>query len=344
MSDRGSRDHSVDAARAFAICGVVGGHWLVTGLVLDDDGVLRQVSPLAALPGFTPLSWVLQTLGLFFFAGGFAAARSARAFPPRRLVRPLCWLIGLWTYGLAMAWALGVPVGTLRTIAVLVVSPLWFLLPYLALTAVTRGLVRVVDRAGPVAALAGVPVVALSDLGLLPGWTAIPAAWSVPWILGVALARGRLGGGRALTLTGISGMAVLIGVLGYPTGAVGVPGQGRSNLDPPSLVAVALATAQIGGFLMVRRRVARASRVITAVNRRALPIYLGHQSVLVLVAAVAAWSGARAPGLLTAPDGPGWAVQRLVWLPVLTAVLAAIVGFRPARSDDRRPGGRARAH
>jgi Acyltransferase family len=342
-----------------AISGVVGGHWLVTGLVLDQHGVLRQASPLAVMPGFAPVSWVLQTLGLFFFAGGFAAARAARrpAGPPagspgtarrpgplRRLARPVALLLALWAAGLAVAAGCGVPRGTLRTIAVLVVSPLWFLVPYLALTAATGPLTRLVDRAGPAAALAGVPVVALADLRLVPGWAAIPAAWSVPWILGVALARGRLRGGPALTVTGITAMAALIRVLGYPASAVGVPGQGQSNLDPPSLLAVALATAQIGVFLLIRPRLMRPRRLLTAVNRRALPVYLTHQSVLVLVTVAAAVAGARPAGLLTAPESPAWALHRLLWLPVLGAVLAAVVGFATARTGVRRHDGRARAH
>jgi hypothetical protein len=328
------RDHSVDAARAVAITGVVGGHWLVTGLTLDPHGVLRQASPLTVMPGLAPVSWLLQTLGLFFFAGGFAAVhrrqrRAGRRFDPRRLLRPVALLLGLWTAGLAAAAGAGVPRGTLRTIAVLVVSPLWFLLPYVALTVATPALTRLVDRAGPVAALAGVPVVALADLRLVPGWTAVPAAWSVPWILGVALARGRLRGGPGLILAGAGGMAVLIAVLGYPASAVGVPGQGRSNLDPPSLLAVALAAAQIGIFLVLRPRLARPHRLLTAVNRRALPVYLTHQSVLVLVTVVVALTGTRPAGLLTVPETPAWAACRLLWLPVFGAVLVMLVA-RPA--------------
>ena len=320
-----SRDHSVDAARAVAIGGVVGGHWLVTGLVLDQHGVLRQVSPLTVMPGFAPVSWLLQTLGLFFFAGGFAAARSGRRLDLRRLVRPVMLLLGLWAAGLAVAAGCGVPRATLRTIAVLVVSPLWFLLPYLALTAATRPLTRVVDRAGPVVALAGVPVVALADLRLVSGWVAVPAAWSVPWILGVAMARGRLRGGFGLTVTGVAGMVVLIVLLGYPASAVGVPGQHRSNLDPPSLLAVALATAQIGVFRLVRPWLMRPRRLPAAVSRRALPIYLTHQSVLVLVTAVAAAAGTRPAGLLSTPAGPAWAAQRLLWLPLFATLLVTLV-------------------
>jgi hypothetical protein len=259
----------------------------------------------------------------------------------------------------------GVPAGTLRTIATLVVSPLWFLLPYLALSAATGPLIRLVDRTGPAVAIAGVAVVALSDLGLAPVWLAVPAAWSVPWTLGVALARGRLGGaparsravagrppraGRAaatglrLAIAGAAGLAILIGLLGYPVSAVGVPGEGRSNLNPPSLAAVALAVAQIGVFLMLRPCFRRTSDAVGAVNRAAVPIYLGHQSVLVLVACATALVSPRAPGLLSTPDGPAWALQRLAWLPVFATLLAAVVRLRLARTGGDRHAGRARAH
>jgi Acyltransferase family len=335
-----ARDTSIDTVRAYAIAGVVGGHWLVTGLVLGHDGVLRQSSPLAAMPAFAPLTWLFQTLGLFFFAGGYAATRSGRRrVLPRGLVRPLTVLAGGWAVALGVAAALGVPAGTLRTVAMLVVSPLWFLLPYLALSAATGPLIRLIDRTGPAVAVTGVAVVAVSDLGLVPAWAAVLAAWSVPWVLGVALARGRLGGsGPRLAIAGAAGLAVLIGLLGYPVSAVGVPGQGRSNLDPPSLVAVALAVAQIGVFLMLRPRLRRPSAAVGALNRGALPIYLGHQSVLILVTAVAALTGPTVPGLLGAPDGPDWALLRLAWLPVLATVLGLL------RMGGSRHLGRVRAH
>ena len=352
------RDRSIDAARAVAIVGVVGGHWLVTGLVLGTDGVLRQASPLAAIPALAPVTWLLQTLGLFFFAGGYAAARSGRRrLLPRGLLRPLAVLLGAWAVGLAAGAASGVPAGTLETIATLVVSPLWFLLPYVALSAATGPLVRLVDRAGPaVVAVPAVAAVAICDLRLVPGWVAVPAAWSVPWVLGAAAARGRLGGraGIRLAAAGALGLAVLVGAAGYPASAVGVPGDARSNLDPPSLVAVALAAVQIGVFLMVRARFGgrrpgaeqgtRRGRAGTAwwiagLNRAALPIYLTHQSVLIVVAAAAALLGPSAPGLLTAPDGPVWVLWRLAWLPVLAAGLAAVAGFRlPERVVRAIPG------
>jgi hypothetical protein len=82
--------------------------------------------------------------------------------------------------------------------------------------------------------------------------------------------------------------------------------------------------------------------VLAALNRRALPIYLGHQSALVaVVTTAAALLGPAVPGLLTAPDHPAWALQRLMWLPVFAAVLA---GFGMARTGGDRHAGRARAH
>ena len=327
------RDHAIDVVRAVAMAGVVGGHWLVTGLRIDGEGAWRQASPLAAMPDLAPVSWVLQTLGLFFFAGGFAAARSLgrRGSAPRalrKLVRPLAGLLGLWAVVLGIAAAAGTPTPTLRTVTVLVLSPLWFLLPYLGLRVVTAALAKVVGRAGPwVIALPAAGVVAASDLGLAPVWLALPAAWSIPWVLGIALAHDRLRAGLALLLTGAGALTVLIGLCGYPVSAVGVPGDGRSNLSPPSLVAVALALAQIGVFLLFRHRLTGTpGRLVGSLNRAALPIFLSHQSVLIAVAAVAsAILGRAAPGLLTAPVDPWWIMQRVAWLPFLALVLAAVI-------------------
>src|SRR5436305_377306 len=55
------RDRAVDALRALAIAGVIGGHWLVTALVTGSSHhgtVLRDDSPLASMPWLAPLSWV----------------------------------------------------------------------------------------------------------------------------------------------------------------------------------------------------------------------------------------------------------------------------------------------
>ncbi|MEV4703505.1 acyltransferase family protein [Actinoplanes sp. NPDC049316] len=325
------RDATIDAARAYAIAGVVLGHWLVTGFVLTPDG-LRVSSPLSAMPGLAPVTWFLQTLGLFFFAGGFAAARAGRRpggrrRTTRRVLLPMTVLLAAWGVPLGAGAVLGVSSVTLETVGKLVISPLWFLLPYLLLRSVAAPLNRVVARSGPLLAVPAVAVVAAVDAGLLPGWVAVAAAWAVPWVLGAAVALGRLTRpwtGPALLACGSAALALLIAV-GYPVSAVGVPGDGRSNLAPPSLVAVALAVTQIGGFLTLRARLAdalrrpAARRAVARVNRVAAPVYLTHQSVLLVVVCLV---GTGLPGLVGVPEDGLWVAARMVWLPVLALLLA----------------------
>ncbi|MCW3840875.1 acyltransferase [Micromonospora yasonensis] len=347
---RVSRDRVVDALRAYAIGGVVLGHWLVTALVLDADGTLHVASPLASMPALAPLTWLLQTLGLFFFVAGYAATRSlsaGAAGPMRwwarrlgRLVGPALALLGIGAAVLLAAIVVGTPDATLSVALLLVASPLWFLLPLVALSALTVPLRAAVRRWGPLRCAApAVALVAAADaagrvLPTLPGRlpVALLAAWSVPWLLGIAHADGHLAGrrtGAVLAGTGAVALAALF-ALGYPVSAVGVPGATMSNLSPPSLVAVALAVAQVGLALLARPAVERLldragpRRAVATVNRHAMGVYLGHQPVLVGVTALAAHAGAPLPGLHTAPRDLLWVLARLCWLPVFAAALAAL--------------------
>src|SRR5437667_9313067 len=132
------RDRTVDALRALAIAGVILGHWLVTALVVTSGrtghGVADQ-SPLATLPYLTPLSWVFQTLAVFFLVGGYAAARSYpgayRSWLRQRLVRlsrPVALLAAVWVPLAAGLYYLGGVSGSaLHTVLTLVLDPLWFL-------------------------------------------------------------------------------------------------------------------------------------------------------------------------------------------------------------------------
>ncbi|MEV5211109.1 acyltransferase [Micromonospora sp. NPDC053740] len=365
-----SRDRAVDALRAYAIGGVVLGHWLVTGLVLGGDGGLHQASPLTALPDLAPATWVLQTLGLFFFTAGFGSTRSLARYPGgaggwlagrlRRLLLPTVALLGVGAAVLLAATVVGTSDDTLAVALRLAVSPLWFLLPLVILVAMTGPLRVAVRRWG--VARCGAPavaVVAAVDLAvrLLPAGTDLPpvtvlAAWSVPYLLGVAHADGRLDGRRAggtLAAGGAVALAALL-ALGYPVSAVGVPGAGVSNLNPPSLLVVALAVTQVGLGLLARPALHRLltrplpGRAVTEVNRSAVRIYLWHQPVLVAVTALTARGGLAVPGLHTAPDGPGWVLARCCWLPLLAVVLVTVVRVGRPRSRHRgvRAGGERR--
>ncbi|WP_326557006.1 acyltransferase family protein [Micromonospora sp. NBC_01796] len=374
-----SRDRGIDGLRAYAIGGVVLGHWLVTALVLTPAGTLTQASPLASMPALVPVTWLLQTLGLFFFTGGYASARSLDSSRPDndarggyrlwygrrlgRLVGPVGVLLGCWGGVLAVAVVGGVPVGTLRTVATLVVSPLWFLLPFVALALLTRPLRGALRRVGVLGVvLPAVVLVAVVDLtgrvrpGGVPGWVVplgVVAAWLVPYAIGVALAGGEPRDrrtGTRLVVGGVAGMAALVLVAGYPASAVGVPGAGRSNLDPPSLFTVCLALAQVGCALLLRPGLARLlerprwSTPVLAVNGAAMSVYLWHQTALVTVTVLGARlsGGAALTGLHTVPDRPLWVVARLAWLPLFATVLALLVSRRPDRpARSQRPRGQA---
>ncbi|GAA5190882.1 acyltransferase [Rugosimonospora acidiphila] len=359
------RDRTVDALRAVAIAGVVLGHWLVSALVGDphQPGALHGASPLAHAPWLDPVSWFFQTLGPFFFAGGYAAARGAlrregatepasgAGEHPRsenrrplswlgsrlvRLIRPVLVLAAVWLTALLLLRAAGVPAGTRRAVWSLVSHPLWFLLVYLALTALTPVLRAVIVRAGLWSVGPPVVLVALTDAVRphgLPTWLAllaVPVGWSVPYLLGLACGQGRLrrATGAVLLPLGVAAGAGLVLLAGYPASAVGVPGDGWSNLDPPSLFALALAAAQLGAFLLVRPWLARVLRravlwaPVAAVNRAAMTVYCWHQSALLLVTFAGLPFGAP-PGLLDPPTGD-WPWHRLAWLPVFAAALTCL--------------------
>ena len=348
------RDRAVDALRALAIAGVIGGHWLVTALVLGSSHhgtVLNDDSPLASMPWLAPVSWIFQTLAVFFLVGGYSAARGYRGgYLPWlrkrmiRLARPVAALVAVWipvTAGLLLA---GVPATTVHTIVFLVISPLWFLGVYAGLTALTPAALGLVRRFGAWAAAFPAAVVAVTDLvrfGLhgpgWVGWVNVAAGWLVPYLLGVAWAQGSLRGRRVPALMLVGGdaaTAALIAWAHYPASMVGVNGARISNLNPPTLAAVTFGIAQCGLALLLRDRLARLMRrplawaAIAMVNLSAMTLFLWHQTAFIVVNSAGLLAG-RVPGLLTAPTGGLWVAERLAWLPVFAITLSGLwLAFR----------------
>src|SRR6516225_727602 len=168
-----NRDRAVDALRALAIAGVILGHWLVTALVVTSGSTghaLHDQSPLATMPVLTPVSWVFQTLAIFF-VGGYAAARSYhggyRSWLRQRLARlsrPVLALAAVWVPLAAGLYLSGAVSGAdLHTVLTLVLDPLWFLGVYAVLTALTPLAVALVRRFGVLAAGFPLAVVATAD-------------------------------------------------------------------------------------------------------------------------------------------------------------------------------------
>lgn len=364
---RTPRDPVIDLIRAVAVVGVVGGHWWVTALILDDDGVLVAASPLVDLTWLSPLTWLAQTLGLLFFAAGFAAARTTRPTGSdgtggtggfwrggfRALGGPLSGLAGCLALALLVGYLAGAPTGTLVTVAKLTISPLWFLVVLLILRAVggplRRGIRQSPEQAFVIVTpvvMAAVTTVTAADAGHLPPVLAVLAAWLLPFLAGMVMAEYGPPPARWAVGTTVGGVALLLALTvagGYPASAVGVPGQITSNLNPPSLATLALVTAQIGAAALairwLRGRIDTTARwwaPIAGINRHALGIYLWHQPVLIGLTFVALWiaGGTAVAGVHTRPDDAGWLADRAVYLPLLAIGLAAMLRIVPTR----RPG------
>lgn len=353
------RDRAVDALRALAILGVVLGHWLVTAIVPDSGG-LHAASPLRHMPWLAPISWVFQTLAVFFLVGGHVAAKShasARAQGTgyrawltvrlARLFRPVAAVLVLWTVAAGCMLASGAGLETVHTLVKLALSPLWFLLVFAALTAATP----LVARINPLWPLAVVLHVDLVRFGLggpsWLGWINVAAGWLVPYTLGAAWTRGELTrrSGWVLLTGGAVATAGLVLWGGYPASMVGVPGATVSNLDPPTLAAVAFGLAQCGLALLVREPLGRWLRrpaawaAVALVNLSAMTVFLWHQTALMAVTALGLLAGAPLPGLHTVPDGLGWVLARMAWLPVFAAGLAVCwAAFRTYEQGGRGSG------
>jgi hypothetical protein len=336
------RDRSIDALRALAILGVVLGHWLVTAFVVTDDQV-RVASPLTSQPYLVPVSWLLQALAVFFLVGGYASARSlasARDYRTwlstrmARLARPVLVLLMFWASVALALGALALPAGSAHSLRGIVVSPLWFLAVYAGLTALTPLVVAVgPGRLVPVLVLvvAGVDLVRFGlDGPAWLGWVNLLAGWLVPYCLGVAWSAGARLRPAALLAGGTAATLALVHWFGYPASMVGVPGDGRSNLNPPTLAAVTFGLAQVGLALLLRGPLTRLTRrplawtAVALVNLCAMTIFLWHQTALIAVT-IFALGYHRVPGLHTTPDTASWVLHRLAWLPVFAVVLGCVV-------------------
>ncbi|MER7366767.1 acyltransferase family protein [Nonomuraea wenchangensis] len=341
------RDRSVDALRALAIGGVVLGHWLVSALVVES-GSVRVASPLRDMPYLAPVSWILQTMALFFLVGGEMTARSHASARARgvgygrwlraraaRLLRPVAAVAVVWTVVALVMLASGADFKSVQALAKLVWSPLWFLLVYAGLTALTP-LVARLHPAWPLAVVALVDLVRFGWGGPeWVGWVNLAAGWLVPYCLGAAWARERLNErttGWALLAGGAAVAAVLIVFAGYPASMVGVPGAPISNQSPPTLAAVTFGLAQCGAALLLRdplrRMLARPTlwTFVALANLSAMTIFLWHQTAMIAVTTLGLLAGRPLLGLHTVPGEPSWLLARLAWLPAFALALCVCWG------------------
>ncbi|WP_406078984.1 acyltransferase [Micromonospora sp. NBC_00858] len=176
------RERYIDLLRALAITMVVVGHWGVTVIERDDAGLPTGHSALGDLRWAYPLTWIAQVMPVFFLVGGYANAASLTRLRARggdaagwlldrsaRLVRPTSVLVLVLTVAAALARLLGTDPTQIREVVWFATIPLWFLVAYLAVVALTPPMYALHRRFGLAVPLLLVALVGLGDLGRLTG-------------------------------------------------------------------------------------------------------------------------------------------------------------------------------
>ncbi|KGN41536.1 acyltransferase family protein [Knoellia aerolata] len=360
------RNRVVDLLRAGAIVVVVLGHWLMAAVHVRDGELV--IGHLLALASWThPLTWVFQVMPVFFIVGGYANGlswRSARrrGLPYaawlrsrlRRLLVPVVPLLGFWLAATAVAWAAGVPAGTLRTASQVALVPTWFLAAYVVVCAVAPATLWLWERAGWTSVAGGAALACLVDLvsigtdTLLVGFANYLVVWATVSMLGYAWLDGRLSGtGRRalLAAVGAVGMVALVWAGPYPVSMIGLDGAAVNNSYPTRVTMLFLGMLQGGVVLALEPLLARwmqRPRAWTAtvlVNTRIMTLYLWHLTAMVLVIGVSVLLGG--PGLGIEPLTGGWWASRPLWwaaLALVTTGFIAVLGrFETPRPDDAAP-------
>jgi hypothetical protein len=223
-------------------------------------------------------------------------------------------------------------------------GPLWFLIVYMALVALTPMTLSWHQRWGlPVVAVlvAVVVVTEVLRFGIGVGWVGwlnLATVWLAVHQVGYFYADGSLlrAGPRVRWTMVFAGLAVLVvltnlefvtGELWYPRSMVGVDIEPVSNMAPPSLAIVALACWQIGAAMLLRAPVNRwleRSRVwagVVYVNSIIMTLFLWHLTALVIAILLLYPLGFGEPVDATVR----WWAERVLWLTAPAVILMGLV-------------------
>jgi Acyltransferase family len=355
-----TRDPFIDLLRTSAILVVACGHWIMP--VLHRDGGTLTAGNSLSTPGWWTLTWLLQVMPVFFFAGGAANHHSysaelgrggnARSWLSARLCRlamPVLPLLAVWLLIPNVLRGMGVPSQPVALASGIVGQLLWFLAVYVLTVAATPVMEIAARRWG----LAVPVVIGVSALGVdvlrfhglpMAGYVNEVLIWLAVGQLGLAYATGRfdrLTKARALALGGAGFAATALFVLfgHYPLSMVGLPGQAVSNMSPATICLLCLGVGQIGVLLALREPILRwaarprPARLLAFVGPRCMTVYLWHMSAMTVVAGITVLGfGYSTP----APGSIAWLVVTPLWLAALAVVLGLLLrGF--GRFENIRP-------
>lgn len=364
----GKRDRVVDLLRIVSLIVVIAGHSIML-TVYVRDGHIDLGNLLADRPAPQALTWLLQILPLFFFAGAAAATYGWRDGPDghtpgqwlfarsQRLLRPVFWY--LLAVGLLLVVLHGLPAVALGdVVARLSVQLLWFLGAYLLVLAVVPVLQRISTTRHALAAVAAcwgltaaIDIVRFA-LGIAgAGYLNFLTVWTIPAVLGISYAKGLLTVRLAAVVAALAFVVdVALVVVGpYDVSLVTVPGQHISNMGPPSLllaghtiVLCALATALRGPLARLVSR-PRIWFAVAMGNRGAMTLYLWHLPVLALIIGIGMALGYGRSQPLSVGHLVIVVVQTCVLLAAMVPVVGALSGLenRPLPWWDERGARRA---
>ena len=269
------------------------------------------------------------------------------------LLRPTLMLLAVWLCLGLLAHVGGLAAGESAPLvaAVLQLSTqlLWFVGVYLGVAALAPAMHawhRRTPAPAVVALLAAACVVDLVRFGTgetLVGTLNFALVWLALHQLGfcwkdglltrrVAVAMVALGGGGLVT-------AVTVGP--YPVSMVGVPGEGVSNMAPPTVALLCQGIAVCGTAVLLRAPMTRVLtrprvwRAVVVAGATAMTAFLWHLTALVLVMLATRLAGLHLPEAGTA----AWWLTRPLWVAVLVVPTVALVAVM-RRFDAPRPTSR----
>lgn len=304
-----TRDRAIDVLRIGSLLVVVFGHGLMLLVIFDKDG-LHLDNLLGHSELFQALTWLLQVLPLFFFAGAAASlngARSGRSWGAwlfsrtQRLYRPVFYYLAFWLFiALPLLSLLDEP-NLVAPVILTSVQLLWFLGLYLVVLATLPLLGRVTTAgslwtvvAGLCVVMAVVDGIRLSGYDEFVGFTNFLWVWLIPAVIGVGYAQ-KLISRRTAAYGALAAFVVDIALVSlgpYELSLVSFPGQRLSNMTPPSLLlaghCIVLCLLAIAGAPWLDRwaRGARVWWLVAVGNRGVMTLYLWHLPALIIVAGV----------------------------------------------------------
>ncbi|MCF6391071.1 acyltransferase family protein [Mycobacterium sp. MBM] len=306
------RDRAIDVARLSALVTVMFGHCALL-LATIDDGGLRIGNILGELPHLAPITWVVQVMPLFFFAGGAAGAygwhpqgsAAGKAWGSwlvgrtQRLCRPVFWYLGFWTVAL-LAARLTLGAESADRLGRECVALLWFLGVYLLVMAFVPALTRL-HRLGGIAAVVASLVVAAALIDQVrfavgsaeAGVLNFVVVWLIPVVIGVGYAR-RLIRARAALVAAVVALAVAVLLVSYGPYDVALvtngSSEGVSNVSPPTVLLAVHCIWMSCAFVAVAGIVERLAErprvwyVVAVGNSGAMTLYLWHIPAIAVAA------------------------------------------------------------